>query len=187
MRTTAVAIVIGLLGAPLVARAGDQPAGSVGTVMTGTAVVESVDQQKRLVTLKDPDGTLTTFEVGPAVKNLPQLKKGDHVVAEYRESVAYEVHKPGTITAGTGEAVARTAAKPGSKPAGSAAHMITVTATVEAIDPEASTVRLKGPEGNQVTVAVKDPKKLEGVSVGDLVEITYTRALAISVEPASSE
>jgi hypothetical protein len=33
-------------------------------------------------------------------------------------------------------------------------------------------------------VKVKDPKKLDGVSVGDLVQLTYTRAVAIAVKPA---
>ena len=61
-----------------------------------------------------------------------------------------------------------------------------MTATITAIE-EASKVTLKGPEGHEVTVKVKDPKKVDkvdGVSVGDLVQLTYTRAFAIPVEPA---
>ncbi len=46
------------------------------------------------------------------------------------------------------------------------------------------TVTLKGPEGNLFKVKAKDPEKLKAVSVGDLVDITYTQALAVSVEPA---
>jgi len=34
-------------------------------------------------------------------------------------------------------------------------------------------------------VKARDPKNLEGVKGGDEVAITYTEALAISVEPAS--
>ena len=41
---------------------------------------------------------------------------------------------------------------------------------------------LKGPEGNVETVRVMDPKNLEKVKVGDRIVITYTEALAISVE-----
>jgi Cu/Ag efflux protein CusF len=48
-------------------------------------------------------------------------------------------------------------------------------------------VTLTGPEGNSVTIKVKDPKKLNGVKVGDDVEITYTQALAISVEKAPAK
>jgi len=34
---------------------------------------------------------------------------------------------------------------------------------------------------------VKDPKKLENVQVGDQVVITYTEALAISLEKAATQ
>ncbi|MCK7506097.1 MAG: hypothetical protein MZV70_19805 [Desulfobacterales bacterium] len=43
---------------------------------------------------------------------------------------------------------------------------------------------LKGPEGNKETIKVKDPKNLKKVKVGDNVVISYTEALAISVEKA---
>jgi hypothetical protein len=33
-------------------------------------------------------------------------------------------------------------------------------------------------------VKVKDPSKLDAVQVGDLVDITYTEALAVAVEKA---
>jgi hypothetical protein len=34
---------------------------------------------------------------------------------------------------------------------------------------------------------VEDPKRLEGVNVGDLVEITYRRALAVLVHEAGKK
>ena len=42
-------------------------------------------------------------------------------------------------------------------------------------------------KGNKVTFKVRDPKKLDVVNVGDQVQITYTRALAISVQPAPAK
>jgi DNA-binding NarL/FixJ family response regulator len=41
---------------------------------------------------------------------------------------------------------------------------------------------LRGPKGNVETYKVQDPKNLENVKVGDQVVITYTVAVAISVE-----
>ena len=35
-----------------------------------------------------------------------------------------------------------------------------------------------------MSIRIQDAKNLEGYKVGDTVEITYTQALAISVEPA---
>ena len=59
---------------------------------------------------------------------------------------------------------------------------VTITASIEAIDREMSSVTLKGSEGNVKTVKVMDPKNLDKVKVGDRIAITYTEALAISVE-----
>lgn len=60
----------------------------------------------------------------------------------------------------------------------------TVTTSAEGIDKETPSITLKGPEGNVATVIVMDPKNLEKVKVGDKLAITYTEAVAISVERA---
>ena len=57
-----------------------------------------------------------------------------------------------------------------------------MTAIITAIDKQKSTMTLKGPEGKLVNVQVQDPANLEKVKVGDELMITYTEALAISVE-----
>jgi Cu/Ag efflux protein CusF len=149
-----------------------------------TATVEAIDLPNRTVTLKDKNGVLTDLQVGEEVRNLAQVKKDDQVVAVYREAVAYEVLKAGTAMPSSDESVVADRAKLGEKPAADVTKVQTLTSTITAIDKEASEVTLKGPEGHQVTVKVKDPKKLDGVSVGDLVQLTYTRAVAIAVEPA---
>jgi plasmid maintenance system killer protein len=64
---------------------------------------------------------------------------------------------------------------------------VTVTATIEAIDAKKNRVTLKGPEGKTQEIKVKDPKNLVNVKVGDQVVLTYTEALAISVEPAKKK
>ena len=152
------------------------------SLVTVTATVEALNLEKRIVTLKGPKGDVVTFRVDERVKNLPQVKVGDQVVAKYYESVAVRMAEAGeplsTETSGV------TSAKPGEMPAGIAARQVTVTASVEAIDKETPSITLKGPEGNVVTVIVMDPKNLEKVKVGDKLAITYTEALAISVERA---
>jgi hypothetical protein len=161
--------------------------GTVGDSVSVTATVENVDVAKRLVWLKDDKGVVTEVKVPEEVRNLPQVKKGDLVVATYHEAVGYEVFKAGTAVPGMNDATVAERAKLGEKPAAGVADVDSVTATIEAIDKASSHVTLKGPEGNKVTVKVRDPKKLEGVSVGDLVQLTYTRALAISVKPAPTK
>jgi ribosomal protein S17 len=72
--------------------------------------------------------------------------------------------------------------KPGATPAGAVGEQITVTVTIVEIDKKAGTVTVKGPEGRTETIKARDPKNLDAVKVGDLVEITYTRALAIALD-----
>jgi hypothetical protein len=145
-----------------------------------TATVTKVDQVSREVTVRTEDGQEHSFVASEDVKNLPQLKAGDVITATYAEAFVYEVKKGGApVDAET--AVAGGSAASGMKPAGEIARQTTVTVLITAIDRETPTVTFKGPAGNSLTIKVLHPEKLEGVSVGDTVEITYTEALAIKV------
>ena len=168
------------------ASSGYVTSGKVSGTVTVTSTVEAVDLEKRVVTLKGENGTVTELAVSKEVRNLPQLKKGDRVVATYHEAIAADVYKAGTEMPPAKNAVAAERAKAGEKPGGAVAEVTSATATIDAIDKANSRVTLKGPEGNKVSVKIRDPKKLDAVSVGDQVQITYTRALAISVTDANS-
>jgi Cu/Ag efflux protein CusF len=151
-------------------------------VVRVTATVESIDQKTRMVTLRGADGETTTFRVDDAVQNLPQVKKGDQVDASFVQSVAVQVLKPGEASPGITAAEDVVRAAPGQKPAAAGARTTTMTATVVKVDRKKQTVTLRGPEGNRVTVAVRNPANIEKVRDGDLVEITYTEAVAIAVQ-----
>jgi len=73
------------------------------------------------------------------------------------------------------------------KPAGAIARQTTVTVLITAIDPKVPTITFKGPAGNSKTIKVLHPERLEGVKVGDTVEIAYTEALAIKVSEVSKK
>src|SRR5438445_2107878 len=62
------------------------------------------------------------------------------------------------------------------------AMMVTVRGWVDAIDQSNRTVTLKGPRGGTVTLDVKDPKKLDAMTVGDPVVAVYMEALARHVK-----
>ena len=72
----------------------------------------------------------------------------------------------------------------GERPAVAGARQVTLLADVTAVDPQKSTITLKGPRGNELTLAVHNPEQFKVVKKGDQVEVTYTEALALSVEPA---
>jgi len=151
-----------------------------------TATVTKIDQQTREVTLKTNDGKEYSFVAGDAVNNLAQVRAGDLVIATYTEALAYEVKKGGKGT-GAATTVAAGAAEPGAKPAGAVARQTTLSVTIAAIDPKVPSVTFKGPAGNTRTIRVRYPEKLQGVNVGDTVDITYTEALAIKVEKAEKK
>jgi len=150
---------------------------------TVTATVVKVDQKTREVTLKGEDGEEFSFVAGEDVKNLAQVKPGDKVTATYAEALAYEVKKGGEMV-GPATVVGGGAAEPGARPAAGVARQTTVTVMITAIDPKAPSVTFKGPQGNTRTIKVMHPEKLEGVSVGDTVQLTFTEAFGIKVEPA---
>jgi hypothetical protein len=163
-----------------------KPSGIKERTVAVKGTVQAIDLPKRLVTLKGPKGDIFDLKVGEEAKNLPQVKVGDEVTIKYYESLAFEVTKPGqTGGSAAGSAIAR--AKPGEKPGGLAANLITVTATIEAIDAKKNHVTIKNPEGKSMDIKVKDPKNLVNVKVGDQLVLTYREALAVSVEPAKKK
>jgi hypothetical protein len=159
---------------------------TVGASVTVTAKVISVDQKTRKVKIKTDDGKKYSFIAGDNVVNLPQVKKGDIITAVYTEAIGYEVRKHNKQT-GVAVTNAAAAAEPGQKPAGAVMQQTTVAVSVTAIDPTVPSVTFQGPDGETKTIKVKDPKKLEGVKVGDVVDITYTEAIAIKVDPAAKK
>jgi Cu/Ag efflux protein CusF len=162
-----------------------KPSGEMANVQYLTATVEKIDHASRMVTLKGPEGNMVTFQVSEQARNLDQVKAGDTVDVKYYEAVAWQVMKPGTAPMGVSSTGAVERAKKGEMPGGAMGKQVTIVAEIEAIDKNKKHVTLKGPEGNSERVAVKNPKNLENVKVGDQVQLTYTQAVAISVQPAA--
>jgi len=149
-----------------------------------SAQVVGIDKAARTITLKGPKGNAVDIVAGDEVKNFDQIKVGDLVVARYAQALTLELRKTG---AGAGAPAVReeaAKAKPGERPAVVGARQVTAIADVVAVDPKSSTITLKGPRGNEVTLAVQNPDQFKVVKKGDQVEVTYTEALALSVEPA---
>jgi len=165
-------------GAP--ANPGAMPKMKEARLVTVRGTVEAIDKDKQTVTLKGPKRSLTLHVQDP--KKLDAIKVGDPVIGKYYESLMIEVKKPGEAAPGVTAQQAVASSKPGETPAGVIGQQVTVTATIVGIDKKAQTATIKGPEGNTVTVKARDPKNLNKVKVGDNVEITYTEALAISLD-----
>jgi len=152
-----------------------------------TATVEAIDLANRLVTIRGPEGNAATLEVGPEVRNLPQVKVGDEVVVSYYAAMAAEFKKPGEVVKGVQEDVGAGRAEPGERPGGIVGRRVKATVIIESVDAKSNTVSFTGPHGMLRTIAVQDPDAqafIKKLKKGDEVELTYTEAVAISVEPA---
>ena len=162
----ALLIAVSIPVAPLFAEQhGEMPAkmaiGAAATIST----VQEIDQETRKVTLRDPEGNLTTFTAGPEVRNLAQVNKGDIVLMEYFEGFAYVV-EPATSSVRaridtTGVARADLGEKPG------ATRVVT----------------LKGAQ-RTVTLKAADDVDLSAVKAGDEVHARFVESFAVSVLPS---
>ncbi|MFL9929142.1 hypothetical protein P0D88_07745 [Paraburkholderia sp. RL18-103-BIB-C] len=152
-----------------------------GTVKT-TATVVGIEPATRTVWLKDAKGKVVQLVVGEEARNFDQLKIGDVVNAEYSQAMTVTLKKGGAATAAN-ETQSMERAPMGAKPGGTASREVTVIAVVTAVNHQSGAVTLKGPQGNSMDLMVQDPEQLKLVKKGDHIQVVYTEAIAVSVEP----
>ena len=178
--TAAVALAT-LSAAPVLADEA-KPGGSISASTTRTATVTKIDQKDRWITLKLTDGTLVDVQAGPAVKNFPQIKVGDKVVASQQDTVTIEVVPAGQAAPNVTGGTAIVTAPAGTRPMGVMVDTTVITGAVTAIDYDKRTVTLLGPEGNSRTLEVGPAaKKFNAVKKGDNVVLTLKSSTTIEV------
>jgi hypothetical protein len=165
----------------------DKPSLYTSQTVTLTAVVEAINHETRDVTLRGPEGNSVSFVASEDARNLGQVKVGDIVKAEYEQSMSIEVFANDGSEPGAGQLAVAGRSEEGAMPALTAVDAMVVTATVKEINIEANTFKLKGPDGEINEFEARNPENLKKAAVGDLVVITYTEAIAISVEKSTAE
>ncbi len=164
-----------------------RPSFSASQSMTVTAVVEAIDHETRVVTVRPEDGEPITFTASEEARNLDQVEVGDILVAEYEETISIEVLANDGMQAEAASASAMARTEKGQMPGVAAMDATVITATVEEINLEKNTFKLKGPDGTINEYAARNPENLRRSKVGDLVVITATTAVAITVEEKHAE
>lgn len=152
-----------------------------------SAVVEAIDHETRVVTVRKPDGEAITFTASEEARNLGQVTVGDVLYAEYQQSFSIEVMANDGMDADAAALSAMARTEEGEMPGAMTVDAMVITATVEEINLEANTFKLKGPEGNINEYVARNPENLKRASVGDLVVITVTETVAITVEERAAE
>lgn len=172
--TCAVALALGLAVA---ARA--QVKEIPGETITASGTVEAIDHQQRVVTIRTEAGDFVTIDVPKSAARFPEIKVGDTVTARYYDNVVVRLKKPGEAAVNQLEGAVTPGA--GAKPGATVAAQHTMTATIEAIDPKAPSIKFKGPKGWSYSRRVLDKNVLKQVKVGDQVDFTWTEAVTIEV------
>ena len=151
-----------------------------GDAITVSATIEAIDHAKRTLTLKGPDST-ESMTVPADVKRFDELKVGDKITAKYYTNVVLRKKAPGekdidtyheADTKGTGK-----------KPGVTSGAQRAITATITAIDPAVPSISLSGPSNWKYSSKVADKEALKQLKVGDKLDITWTEAVLVSVEP----
>ena len=165
----------------------DKPSMSTSQTVVVTAVVEAINHETREVSLRGPEGNTVSFVASEEARNLDQVSVGDVVMAEYVQTMSIEVVASDGSEPGAGELAAAGRSEVGEMPAMTAIDAVVVTAIVEEINIENNTFKLKGPSGEIQEYEARDPENLKKAEVGVIVVITYTEAIAISVEKTTAE
>jgi len=180
IRRSLFACLVALVAVGILTPALAQKPVSQGAAVTETAVIVAIDSTNRLITLKGEDGEIDTIYAGPDVQRFNELKVGDKVTFRYYESIVYAIQKPGATPPAPGAAAIVRGTGP--KPGATISEQMTAVVTIQKIDMTIPSVTIKTDDGSTSSFKVDDKKSLANLKAGDKVQITYTRALAISVE-----
>ena len=154
-----------------------------GDKTTATVTIQQIDSTKRLVTYRSADGSEDTVYAGPDFKRFNELKVGDKVHITYYESKVYQLRKPGAPPLEPSDRMVATPGK-GAAPSGTITRQTVQTVTVKAIDMSVPSITVTTSDGRVVSRKVDNKANLEGVKVGDNIDIVATEAILASVEHA---
>ena len=153
----------------------------VGTVTEVTARIEAIDHDARLVTLLEDDGNVESLYAGPEIKRFSELKVGDTVTFRYYESLVSRIRKADEAAPPASSGEPTIVRGTGPKPSGALSQQLTATVTIKALDPSVPSVTVTTEDQQTMSFRVADKKLIEGVKVGDRVDLTYTAAVMIAV------
>jgi hypothetical protein len=174
----AVSAALGIALVPALADAQSRTVAGDMKVVTGT--VEKIDVKARTLVVK----TATDYEeidVPEDVKSFARVNVGDRLHLRYYDNLVLILKKPDEPEVDS-RAGATTPGVVGTS--GTAARQRTISATIAAIDEQASSVTFTGPNSWTFSSPVKDRGALARVKVGDRVDLTWTAAVLVSLEPA---
>lgn len=159
------------------------------SLVTAQGKVTAVNKETREITLMGSQGELLTITASDAVKRFDEISVDDIVTfdyytymkAEFRQPTAEEVDEPLVVLVEGGKA------PEGMDPAAIVGAQVKAVVTVEILNHPAMLATVKGPRGNYVTIPMEDAELITQLHIGQVVILTYTEAMAVSLEKVNSD
>lgn len=164
------------------------PSKEVLKVVEMQGTITAINKDTREITLAGEGGQMLTFEADEAIERFNEFAVGDVITVEYGEDLLVEFRAPTAeelaeplVIMADGEIASKEL-----PPGAAVAAMVRAVVTIEAINRPYMIVVVKGPEGNYVTIDVVDEELIQKLHVGQVVILTYTEVVAISLTHVSA-
>jgi hypothetical protein len=149
-----------------------------------SAVITDIDPATREITLEGSLGNAVTLTAGPELARFDELAVGDLVTATYAASLSGELRAPTEeeLANPIVEVEAAGVADGEMDPGAAVGRTIRAVCTIEGMNRITRTVMLQDPEGDFHIIEDVDPARMQGVSLGDTIVMTFTQAFALTLE-----
>tara|TARA_R110001592_G_scaffold363396_2_gene687615 strand:- start:30554 stop:31153 length:600 start_codon:yes stop_codon:yes gene_type:complete len=149
-----------------------------------TAQITAIDRKTRDITLEGPLGNTITLAAGEVVKRFDEFAVGDLVQATYYESISGELRTPTEAELETPwvELDGAALADADMLPAAGAGRIVRAVCTIEGLNRATGAVTVQDPRGLYHVIPDVDPANIERMNIGDSIIITYSQAIALSLE-----
>lgn len=166
----------------------DVPTGIRTNTIETSAEIIAIDYSSREIQLLTPLGQKVTVTAGPAIKRLEALDVGDLIEATFVSSLVTELRAPTEAEAAAPyvEILDTMTTASGEKPAGAAARMIRSVCIIEGLNRAARTVMISDARGKHHVVHDVKPESFEALSLGQQAIVTYSQAIALTLEKKSA-
>ena len=155
--------------------------GVIQEISAASGEVDDIDRVGRMVTIKSAGAVQYPIYVGPDLPVFDQLNKGDVVTIRFYDSVIVDL-TPGARIGPLEVTTAEAQKALDQRGDAQVMNQTKVTVTVDVIDLATQQVTYHGFDNRRVLRQVQHLNLIEGLKVGDVITITYTRARAATIE-----
>jgi hypothetical protein len=154
--------------------------------ITALATVDGIDLAAQALILRPQQGKSRVVFAGRRISSLPGVKRGDTVKVTYYEPTLWGIIRPGE-TAPALPTPASGATLPSDLLTGLPISLSRMQMRVAAVDPQSSSVRVRTTSDRELTLRALDRAMLDSLKPGEQVEMAYTEAALVSIEPAGGK